>query len=131
MSIVNEWLCDCEYTRIITGNSQVLDVGRKTRVIPLPLRKAVILRDRQCRFSGCHMPARFNDIHHIVHWTKNGPTTRKNCASLCRFHHRLIHNGGWTITGNADETLIITAPDGTRYHSPPPPIYHHPTLLPL
>jgi hypothetical protein len=131
MSVVNEWLCDCEYTRIVTGNSQVLDVGRKTRVIPLPLRKATVQRDQHCRFPGCAMPSRFTDIHHIVMWTKGGATDRDNCVSVCRFHHRLLHNTQWTMSGNANATLEIVAPDGTRYHSPPPPTYRHPTPLRL
>ncbi|MGH8986529.1 MAG: DUF222 domain-containing protein [Acidimicrobiia bacterium] len=41
--------CDCGISRIITdGASEPLDIGRRTRVIPPALRRAVIARDRHC-----------------------------------------------------------------------------------
>ena len=35
-----------------------------------------------------------------------------NLAGLCWAHHRLVHEGGWTLTGNADDTLTFTSPTG-------------------
>jgi len=41
--------CDCSLSRIIPGpDSEIIDVGRRTRIIPTPLRRAVIARDRHC-----------------------------------------------------------------------------------
>ena len=39
-----------------TSMSQPLDLGRTTRVVPPHLRKAVIQRDKKCRFPGCEQP---------------------------------------------------------------------------
>jgi hypothetical protein len=58
-----------------TSLSQPLDLGRTTRVIPPHLRKAVIQRDRKCRFPGCQQPPSVCQIHHLIPWAKGGPTT--------------------------------------------------------
>jgi hypothetical protein len=41
-----------------TSLSQPLDLGRTTRTVPPHLRKAVIQRDKKCRFPGCQQPRR-------------------------------------------------------------------------
>ena len=84
--------CDCSISRIVFGpNSEIIDVGRKTRVIPPALRRAVIARDRHCQHPGCHRPAKWCDIDHIIAWQHGGPTTLDNLQLLCRYHHRLKH----------------------------------------
>ena len=113
--------CDCSVARILTaGPSIVLDLGRETRVVSPALRKAVSKRDRCCRFPGCNMPAAFTDVHHIKHWIRGGPTDRDNCCLLCRRHHTMIHKGGWTAVGNANNTVTFTGPEGVQHLSRPP-----------
>ena len=56
---------------------------------------ALEVRDRGCRFPGCGR--RFTDAHHVQHWANGGAHSQKNCLLLCRFHHRLVHEGGWKI----------------------------------
>ena len=41
-------------------------------------------------------------VHHIVHWEDGGPTDSHNLICICSKHHRLHHDGGLGITGNAD-----------------------------
>ena len=86
-----------------------LSVGRATRTIPAPIRTALNLRDRGCRFPGCDRPPAWTDGHHIVHWP-NGPTEIDNLVSLCRPHHRAVHEEGWRIHIN----------DGIAVVEPPP-----------
>ncbi len=57
-----------------TSLSQPLDLGRTTRVIPPHLRKAVIQRDKRCRFPGCEQPPSVSQIHHLIPWAQGGPT---------------------------------------------------------
>ncbi|MGH7575174.1 MAG: HNH endonuclease signature motif containing protein [Longimicrobiales bacterium] len=73
----------------------VLDVGRKTRTISPALRRALEVRDRGCRFPGCGL--RFTDAHHLRHWADGGETSLGNCCCLCKFHHTLVHEGGWRV----------------------------------
>ncbi len=71
-------------------------MGRKTRKVPKPLRRALTVRDRCCRFPGCGN-TRFLDAHHIEHWAAGGETSLENLLLLCRRHHRFVHEGGYTI----------------------------------
>jgi hypothetical protein len=105
--------CDSTISRIIThGESQILDVGRKTRTIPPAIRKTIILRDKTCRWPGCRKPAPYCDVHHLLHWADGGTTCSDNCLLLCGHHHTLTHEHGYKITGNARKP-IFTRPDGT------------------
>ncbi|MCH7669362.1 MAG: DUF222 domain-containing protein [Acidobacteria bacterium] len=84
--------CDAGIVRMVTsGESQVLDVGRRTRTIPPGLRRVLERRDRGCTWSGCHAPLSWCDAHHIVHWADGGETVLENLRLLCRRHHRAIH----------------------------------------
>ena len=76
-------------------DGSILDVGRKTRTIPPALRRALESRDRGCRFPGCGL--RFTDAHHVRHWADGGETKLDNLVLLCRFHHRLVHEEGYTV----------------------------------
>jgi Domain of unknown function (DUF222) len=105
-----------------TSLSQPLDLGRTTRVIPPHLRKAVIQRDRKCRFPGCEQPPSVCQAHHLIPWAQGGPTALGNLALFCRFHHIIvIHRWGWKITCHPDGTTTATSPDGRTLHSHGPP----------
>jgi hypothetical protein len=84
--------CDSTVSRIIFGpESEVIDVGRRTRVVPAGLRRGIIARDRHCTWKGCDRPARWCDIHHDKPWALGGETSPDNCRLLCRYHHTLTH----------------------------------------
>jgi hypothetical protein len=89
--------CDCSMVTIVEDeHGQPLDVGRKTRSIPPALRRALNSRDKGCVFPGC-THRRYVDGHHVHHWAEGGETKLSNLASLCRFHHRQVHEGGLRI----------------------------------
>lgn len=84
--------CDSAVSRIVLGSdTEIIDVGRRTRTIPAALRRAVIARDRHCTHPGCRRRARWCDVHHDQHWADGGPTNAENCRLLCRYHHTLLH----------------------------------------
>ena len=86
--------CDAKITRIITtGESQVLDVGRTTRVVSGVMRRALTARDGGCVIAGCGAPRRWCDAHHVKHWADGGPTSLGNLVLLCGRHHTLVHDG--------------------------------------
>lgn len=85
-------VCDCSISRVVFGpDSEPIDAGRKTRVIPAPLRRAVVARDRHRVAPGCSRPPRWADVHHIVSWADDGETTINNLCLLCRYHHTKVH----------------------------------------
>jgi len=84
--------CDCSLSRIVFGpDGETIDVGRRTRVVPTALRRALIARDRHCRWKGCDRDPRWCDAHHIEHWADGGKTEPGNLKLLCRYHHGLTH----------------------------------------
>jgi Domain of unknown function (DUF222) len=89
--------CDAGVVSITRArDGSVVDVGRRTRSIPPALRRALEARDGGCRFPGCGL--RFTDGHHVKHWADGGETGLGNCLLLCKFHHRLVHEGGWSVS---------------------------------
>jgi Domain of unknown function (DUF222) len=105
--------CDASVVELIEDeDGEPLDVGRKTRKISAPLRRLLKARDKGCCFPGC-ANARYVDAHHIVHWINGGETKPSNLLSLCRFHHRAVHEGGITIQRLDDGALRFVKPNGT------------------
>jgi hypothetical protein len=96
----------------------VLDVGRKTRLVPAPIRRALAARDSRCRFPGCC--ARRCDAHHITHWANGGATSLDNLMLLCRRHHTLLHEGGLTVERDRFGTFRFMRPDGRVLEASPP-----------
>jgi len=89
--------CDCTISRVLLAESMVIDVGRATRVNSAPRRRALRVRDKGCRFPGCDRPVNWSTPHHIVAWSRGGPTNLANEVLLCYYHHRLVHEGGWQV----------------------------------
>ncbi|WP_232663175.1 HNH endonuclease signature motif containing protein [Pseudonocardia sp. TRM90224] len=80
---------------VMNSDSQPLDIGRLSRVIPDGMRRAVAARDRGC--ARCGRPASWCDIHHVVEWQNGGQTEINNLVMLCRMHHREIHATEWIV----------------------------------
>ncbi len=101
--------CDADILPVVMNSqSQVLDIGRKTRLISPALRLAIELRDQHCRWPDCQ--ANIQEIHHIVFWSNGGSTNQANLAGLCRSHHRSVHERGFTLTGNANGRIDVRGP---------------------
>jgi Domain of unknown function (DUF222)/HNH endonuclease len=83
---------------VLGGQSQPMNIGRKTRTFPAGIRRTLVTRDRGCAFPGCGRPPRHCDAHHIRYWADGGDTSVENAVLLCRHHHTLIHRSGWNVT---------------------------------
>ncbi|WP_156517191.1 HNH endonuclease [Rhodococcus sp. EPR-279] len=61
---------------------------------------AVRLRDKHCRFPGCHRPAARCQLDHITPFDHSNPrgggwTTVNNLQCLCHYHHSVKTAGYW------------------------------------
>jgi hypothetical protein len=118
---VRRLACDSSVLRVVlSGRSEPLDVGRRTHVVPPSMRRAVIARDRRCRFPGCDRPHTWCDAHHVVHWADGGPTAANNLLLLCRRHHRMVHQRRFSLE-LLQGTPVFRCPDGSVLEDRAPP----------
>lgn len=110
--------CDAAIVPLLERVGRPLSVGRKTRTVPPALNRALASRDRGCRFPGC--TNRHVDAHHVHHWAHGGTTSLDNLVQLCRHHHRLLHEGGYTVE-TSGPGFVFRRPDGRRVRAVPRP----------
>jgi hypothetical protein len=113
--------CDCGIRISLDDLGATLDLGRRTRSIPPALRRAIEDRDDgRCRFGGCSLRGRLQ-VHHRRHWARGGTTDKHNCFLVCRYHHKVLHEGRWHAEGDADGQLTFVSPTGRRVPEAAPP----------
>jgi Domain of unknown function (DUF222) len=114
--------CDASLMRVVlAGRSEPLDVGRRTSVVPPSMRRAVIVRDRHCRFPGCDRPHTWCDAHHVVHWADGGATALPNLLLMGRRHHRMVHDRGGFGLELLDGRPVFRRQDGSVLEDRAPP----------
>ena len=95
-----------------TSEGEPLGIGRKSRIIPKSIERAVRARDNNtCCFPGCRN-RRFLDCHHIEHWADGGETAVEKLMLLCTKHHTLVHEGGFSIRKDFLDNWAFFRPDG-------------------
>ena len=109
---VRRLTCDGSIVKVVENHEGTpLDVGRRQRVVSTKLRRALWSRDRGCTFPGCRNRL-YVHAHHVEHWATGGETDVGNLMLLCSHHHRLVHEGGFTIGRDADDRPYFVRPDG-------------------
>ena len=102
-----ELMCDASWRRLVLDTKNVLiEYSVATPDISTALRRAIQRRDGHCQFDGCDRHWTWCDVHHIIPRHDGGPTTERNLALLCRYHHRLVHVGGWELERDPDGILV-------------------------
>jgi len=108
---VQRLACDSTITRVVLGSeSVVIDVGRAKRVVGGPTRRALDARDGHCQWPRCDRPPTWSHAHHVVHWTRGGPTDLANMILLCYRHHWMAHEGGWQLVRTNDGRVMTIPP---------------------
>ncbi|PXY34170.1 hypothetical protein BA062_17610 [Prauserella flavalba] len=119
------------WRRIVTDplNGQPIDVGRQRYRPPAATDRFVRVRDRECRFPGCHRPAQLGDNDHHTPWDHHGHTDTDQLINYCRRHHRLKDKTGWRYDLDIETgVLTVTTPSGMRYHSTPDALADHTSI---
>ena len=99
--------CDSTISWVLLADSMVIDVGKATRVVSAPTRRALRARDRGCRWPGCDRQVNWSTPHHMIAWSRGGPTNLPNLVLLCFHHHRLVQEGGWQVVKAGREFRFI------------------------
>ena len=93
-------------------HGEPLGIGRKSRIVPPAIARAVRARDHdRCTFPGCNNQ-RFLQCHHVEHWSNGGETSLENLLLLCTRHHTLVHEGGFRIEKDFRDQWFFVKPDG-------------------
>ena len=110
---VKRLCCDSKAVVITENeNGEPLSIGRKTRIVPTAIERALRARDNNCcTFPGCYN-RRYLQSHHVEHWSNGGETNLENLMSLCTKHHTLVHEGGFRIEKDYADRWYFMRPDG-------------------
>lgn len=107
-------LCCDSHAVVLTEDDKgdPLSIGRKTRIVPKAIERALHARDNGlCRFPGCNN-RRYLHAHHVEHWSAGGETSLPNLMLLCTRHHTLVHEGGFRIERDFQHRWYFLRPDG-------------------
>lgn len=89
--------CDATTHTIIERNGTPIATTKAAKTIPPRLRRDLAARDQGCcRIPGCGRTGHTH-AHHLVHRAHHGPNQLDNLLTLCPFHHRLVHEGGYRV----------------------------------
>lgn len=97
-------------------------VDKATKTVSRRLRRELGIRDDGCcQFPGCDLLGRLH-AHHIIHRDHHGPNVLDNLLTLCAFHHRLVHEGGYRIELVMGQVLVHRPGRDPLAHVPPGPV---------
>ena len=118
--VARQLACDASRRTVLENErGEVLNIGRRSRIVPWHIAHALRIRDGGCRFPGCNRQ-RWTDAHHIHHWADGGETSLENLVTLCRYHHRKLHRDEYRIEHGTDGELIFM----DAQHRAIPPAIH-------
>jgi len=113
LATVDRHACDGGLQPILfDDDGQALNLGRTQRLHNSQQRIAIAARDGGCIGPDCDRPPSWCEVHHINEFSRGGMTDLADGVLLCRHHHLLIHNNGWSVS------LI----NGRYWLTPPPDV---------
>ncbi len=108
-------LCDARVQTVLEDDAgEPVRLGRLSREPTPAMMRQLRYRDAECRFPGCGA-RRFTQAHHVVWWKAGGTTDLDNLVLVCFFHHRLVHEHGWSLHRYPDGSVDWVKSDGSPY----------------
>jgi hypothetical protein len=111
---------------LFDSDETAVNVGREQRLFTSRQRVALSARDGGCLFPRCERPPSWCEAHHITPWSIGGRTDLADGVLLCKHHHLLVHNNGWSIERGregAGQSYVLIPPrsiDPSRTPIPAP-----------
>jgi hypothetical protein len=97
IGVATQAACTGAIQRVLFDGGRIVGMTVTDRVFTVHQRRAIIARDGECLIPGCHVPASWCEIHHVVEHARGGPTDTDNGVPLCWWHHRSLDRSGWEI----------------------------------
>ena len=111
--------CDAVIDRVVLDEAgRVLAMDTIGRLASAAQQLALAARDGGCVWPGCTVPPSLCEAHHVVWWSRGGPTTIDNLALLCHRHHTLIHAQPDDAERPGDAWVMLMR-DGLPWFRPP------------
>ncbi|HEX7738577.1 MAG TPA: DUF222 domain-containing protein, partial [Marmoricola sp.] len=82
---------------VLGADSEILDLGRASRLFTRAQRRALLLRDQTCRAVGCDRPGAWSEAHHLDPWSHGGSTDLANAVLLCSADHHRAHDPDYRV----------------------------------
>lgn len=83
---------------VLGTRSEVLDLGRTSRLFSRAQRRALALQHPECRTQGCTVPAAWCEAHHFRRpWARGGSTNLADGKLLCAYHHHCAHDETYQV----------------------------------
>jgi len=108
VEVARQLATDSILSVLLTDGVDVTSVAHVGRTIPAALRTALIERDPVCVVPSCEVSEGL-EIDHVHPFADGGPTSLRNLARLCHWHHYLKTHQGY---------LLVPEPDGWSFHPP-------------
>jgi hypothetical protein len=121
-------VCDAVVDRVtLDPRGRVQNLKTLGRLASAAQRTALAARDHGCVWPGCTAPPSLCEAHHVIWWSRGGPTTIDNLALLCSRHHTKVHaqpddERGWQML-MVDGRPVFRPPD--RLGHPPGTLLHN------
>ncbi|WP_431709799.1 HNH endonuclease signature motif containing protein [Glutamicibacter uratoxydans] len=96
---------------VFNSDGALLDFGRRRRLVPDILQKAVLARDRYCIVPGCTRSVEHLDFHHVIPFSQGGRTNLNNIVPACRSHHMELDLGLIHVRWCQDLPWVLLPPD--------------------
>jgi hypothetical protein len=121
VATMQRFLCDATMRAVFVEPDGSVRRIAELRTPNRAQRRALAAMYATCAHPDCTVPVTNCKAHHIVWYSRQGPTLLDNLLPVCEQHHHLLHEGGWTATMTPDRTVTWTRSDGTAWrthHSP-------------
>lgn len=120
-TVAERLACADGYIPVVVNVDGSIDVGRAQRLFTARQRVALAAIWGGCAFAGCDRPPSWTEAHHAIPWSHGGRTDTANGVLLCRHHHLLVHDNGWTIRppGSPTGRWMMHPPPGDPLHRGP------------
>ena len=114
--------CDGYVQTIIHGeDGDVVGIGRRSRIIPQGLERAVRSRHQECACCGTTFLLG-SEIHHIIPWSRGGATDLPNLTVVCKRCHRMFHERNYQLFRYSDGRIGVRNQIGGIVRNRPTPL---------